>query len=117
MNKNPKRGEIWFVDFNPTKGKEIQKIRPAVVISSDYIGKLPLKLVIPITEWQDVFKENIWHVQLIPSAENGLKKASAVDALQTRSVDVLRFKNKIGSIKDGQLLDILQALAAVVELV
>jgi len=93
MNKNPKRGEIWFVDFNPTKGKEIQKIRPAVVISSDAIGKLPLKLVVPITEWKDTFKGNIWHVQLTPSSENGLNKKSTVDALQTRSVDILRFKS------------------------
>jgi mRNA interferase MazF len=30
-----KRGEIWQVNFNPAKGSEIQKQRPAVVISSD----------------------------------------------------------------------------------
>ena len=45
----PKRGEIWLVNLDPTVGAEIQKTRPAIVISSDYIGKLPLKLVVPIT--------------------------------------------------------------------
>ena len=45
----PKRGEIWLVNLNPTVGAEIHKTRPAIVISSDYIGKLPLKLVVPIT--------------------------------------------------------------------
>ena len=45
--RSPKRGEIWRVDFNPTKGAEIQKQRPAVVISSDALGKLPLKIVAP----------------------------------------------------------------------
>jgi len=31
----PLRGEVWRVEFNPTKGDEIQKLRPAVVISID----------------------------------------------------------------------------------
>ncbi len=117
MANLPKRGEIWLVDFNPTKGREIQKIRPAVVISSDYVGKLPLKLVAPVTEWQDSFHDNLWHVSIKPSPENGLQKHSAADALQTRSVDVLRFKKKMGAIKDPQLLEIVQALALVIELV
>jgi mRNA interferase MazF len=45
----PKRGEIWLVNLDPTVGAEIQKTRPAIVISSDCIGKLFLKLVVPIT--------------------------------------------------------------------
>ncbi len=51
----PKRGEIWLVNLDPTVGAEIQKTRPAIVISSDYIGKLPLKLMVPITDWKDSF--------------------------------------------------------------
>ncbi|MDD1438227.1 type II toxin-antitoxin system PemK/MazF family toxin [Dolichospermum sp. ST_sed10] len=49
----PKRGEIWLVNFDPTVGAEIRKIRPAVVISSDAAGRLPIKLVAPITGWMD----------------------------------------------------------------
>jgi mRNA interferase MazF len=41
----PQRGEVWLVNFDPTVGTEIRKIRPAVVISSDEIGILPIKLV------------------------------------------------------------------------
>ena len=48
----PKRGEIWRVNLDPTIGAEIKKIRPVIVISSDAVGKLPLKLVVPITEWK-----------------------------------------------------------------
>jgi mRNA interferase MazF len=43
----PKRGEIWLVSLDPTIGAEIRKTHPAIIISSDYIGKLPLKLVVP----------------------------------------------------------------------
>lgn len=41
----PKRGEICLVNLDSTVGAEIQKTRPAIVISSKYIGKFPLELV------------------------------------------------------------------------
>ncbi|ACB53253.1 putative PemK-like protein [Crocosphaera subtropica ATCC 51142] len=42
INTLPKRGEIWLVNFDPTLGSEIRKTRPAIVISSDAAGKLPI---------------------------------------------------------------------------
>jgi mRNA interferase MazF len=51
----PKRGEIWLVNFDPTIGAEIKKVRPAVVISSDAVGKLPIKLIAPVTDWKTYF--------------------------------------------------------------
>ncbi len=91
----PKRGEIWLVNLDPTVGAEIQKTRPVIVISSDYIGKLPLKLVVPITDWKDSFELELWHIRLDPSNESGLTKPSAADALQSR-IDTRRFIRKIG---------------------
>jgi len=75
----PRRGDVWLVDFNPTRGAEIQKQRPAVVVSSDAVGRLPIKLVAPITGWKPAFTSSYWHVHLIPDAVNGLTKESAVD--------------------------------------
>jgi hypothetical protein len=72
------------VDFNPTRGAEIQKQRPAIVVSSDAIGRLPIKLVAPITGWKPAFAGNLWHVRVIPDRLNGLDKESAVDVLQLR---------------------------------
>jgi mRNA interferase MazF len=46
----PKRGEIWLVDFDPAMSAEIRKVRPAVVVSLDAIGRLPLRIVVPITD-------------------------------------------------------------------
>jgi mRNA interferase MazF len=54
-NSIPKWGEIWLVNFDPTIGTEIKKIRPAIVLSSDAVGKLPIKLAAPITDWKDYF--------------------------------------------------------------
>ncbi len=111
----PRRGEIWRVNFNPTVGAEIQKVRPAVIISSDAVGRLPLKLVAPVTEWQPAFEGNVWHVKIAPTATNGLTKVSAVDALQVRSVSLNRLADRIGRLTEPELEEVIQALAAVIE--
>jgi mRNA interferase MazF len=54
----PLRSEIWLVNLNPTIGSEIRKTRPVVVISVDSIGKLPLKLIAPVTDWKTHFELN-----------------------------------------------------------
>ena len=76
------RGEIWLVTLDPTVGAEIRKTRPVVVVSSDAVGALPIKLVAPLTEWKDYFAGNVWHVKVPPDSMNGLAKTSAVDTLQ-----------------------------------
>jgi mRNA interferase MazF len=55
----PKRGEIWLVDLNPTRGQEIQKARPAVIISAEIFNPIPLRIVIPITSWQEKFGDRL----------------------------------------------------------
>lgn len=47
-----KRGEIWQVNLDPTIGAEIQKLRPAIIVNDDSIGILPLRVIIPITDWK-----------------------------------------------------------------
>ena len=63
---SPKRGDIWFANFDPTVGAEIKKIRPAVVVSSDSVGKLRVKLAAPSTDWKEYYAGNIWHVKIEP---------------------------------------------------
>ncbi|MFN7906462.1 MAG: type II toxin-antitoxin system PemK/MazF family toxin [Microcystis sp.] len=111
----PKRGEIWLVNFDPTVGAEIKKVRPAVVISSDSVGKLPIKLIAPITDWKTYFSVNFWHVKIEPNSINGLNKASAIDTLQLRGVDLQRFIRKLGSVSEITMLEIVAAIATVIE--
>lgn len=111
----PKRGEVWLVNFDPTMGAEIKKTRPAVVISSDAVGKLPLKLIAPITDWKPYFDSNIWHVRIDPDNSNGLTKVSAVDALQLRGVDTQRFIRKLGHLAEMTMEEITIAITAVIE--
>ena len=41
------RGEVWLINLDPTMGAEIRKTRPAVIVSSDAVGVLPLRVVVP----------------------------------------------------------------------
>ena len=50
MKPSPKAGDIIILDFNPQSGKEIQKKRPALVVSNDAFNRLTgLVMVCPIT--------------------------------------------------------------------
>ncbi|MBE9144732.1 type II toxin-antitoxin system PemK/MazF family toxin [Planktothrix mougeotii] len=111
----PKRGDIWLTNFDPTMGAEIKKIRPSVVVSSNSVGKLPLKLAAPITDWKEYYAGNIWHVKIEPDIANGLTKVSAVDVLQLRGMDVQRFIRKIGEVSSIDMEEVARAIAAVVE--
>ena len=47
---SPRRGEVWWVAFDPSLGGEIRKTRPAIVISNDVANRLLNRVqVIPIT--------------------------------------------------------------------
>lgn len=111
----PQRGEIWLVNFDPTLGSEIKKVRPAVVISSNAVGRLPIKLVAPITDWKPYFEQNLWHIKLEPDAANGLSKTSAIDALQLRGMDVQRFIRKLGQLSDATMSEIAIAVVTIIE--
>lgn len=111
----PQRGEVWLVNFDPTLGTEIQKIRPAVVISSNDVGALPIKLVAPITDWKDRYFRNLWHVRIDPTTDNGLSKSSSVDTLQLRGVDTQRFIKKLGVLSPDEIASITIAIVTVIE--
>ena len=115
MVNSPKRGEVWIVEFDQTRGAELRKTRPSVVISSDEVSVLPIKLVAQMTGWKDSFANNVWHVRIDPTPRNGLNKTSAVDALQIRSVATERFLDRIGIVSNSDVMKITDAIAAVIE--
>ncbi len=110
------RGEVWLVRLQPTEGSEISKIRPAVIVSDDRIGILPLKVIVPITGWRPEHQQKSWMVRINPNEENGLSKPSAADAFQVRSVSQTRLINQIGNLSDIEMDAIANALIAVLSL-
>jgi mRNA interferase MazF len=110
-----RRGEIWLINLDPTVGAEIRKVRPAIVVSSDHVGILPLRIIVPLTSWKDRYALAPWMVRVDLSAQNGLDQPSAADAFQVRSVSETRFVRCLGTLAEQTLRDVVQAVAFVLE--
>ena len=108
-----KQGEIWLIDLEPTVGAEMKKTRPAVIVNDDALGKLPLKIIVPLTDWKEYYKVAPWMIPITPSAQNGLTKKSSMDCFQIRSVSQTRLLNKIGDITFAEILLIQEGIAKV----
>ncbi len=94
----------------------MQKIRPAVIVNNDAIGILPLKVIVPITEWNDWHKTKSWMVRVNPDSVNGLSKPSSVDTFQIRSVSQDRFVKKLGELPEAVMEEINKAIALVLNI-
>ena len=101
-NDTPARGDVWVVNLDPTIGAEIKKPRPAVIVSSDGFGRLPIKLIAPITEWKAQFEGNLWHVRIEPDESNpkfpARNRAKLLSRLPLRAGATARFVATLGPV-------------------
>jgi mRNA interferase MazF len=44
------QGDIWLINLDPTVGAEIKKTRPAIIVNDNTLGRLPLKIIVPLTD-------------------------------------------------------------------
>jgi mRNA interferase MazF len=98
-----KRNEIWLINLDPTIGAEINKTRPAIIINDDRMGRLPLRVIVPVTDWKENYSVAPWMIQVIPDNLNNLSKVSGIDCFQVRSISQTRFVKKIGELSEEQM--------------
>lgn len=93
----PRRGDIYLVAFDPARGHEIQKTRPALIIQND-IGNRhsPVTIAAAITSKLSPTPYPV-EVVVAPTKANGLTVASAIELGQIRSVDRERLVKRLGS--------------------
>ena len=111
-----KQGEIWLVSLDPTVGAEIKKTRPAIIVNDNVLGKLPLKIIVPLTDWKDRYSIAPWMVKLIPDRQNRLTKDSSADCFQIRSIAEERCIKKFGQVDNDTMSKIRKALAVVLNI-
>lgn len=109
--KNP---EVWLVNFAPSVGNEIAKIRPAIIVSNNMIVSLELKIVVPLTTHS---VPHDWHVKISPSRQNGLTKPSLADCSQLKSFSKERFIKKIGILSEPDMDRVKWALSITLDLI
>ena len=111
-----KQGDVWLVNLDPTVGSEIRKTRPAIIVSDDRLGKLPLKIIVPLTDWKDRYALAVWMVKVTPDSENQLMKESAADGFQIRSVAQERLVKQLGNVSLTVMRQLQEALALVLSI-
>ena len=111
-----KQGEIWMIDLDPTIGSEIKKTRPAIIVNDNALGKLPLKIIVPLTEWKEYYNLAPWMVKIVPDNLNNLLKNSAADCFQIRSISEERFISKIGLITSDIIDKLKKSLSRVLSI-
>jgi len=111
-----KQGEVWLINLDPTIGAEIKKTRPAIIVSDDSLGKLPLKVIVPITDWKDRYDIAPWMIKITPNEINGLNKDSPADCFQVRSVSQERFVKRMGNVSQIILNEIRAGLSRVLSI-
>ncbi len=115
-----RRGEIRLVDFDPARGSEANKRRPAVVVSNDRANATADRLgrgvvsVVPVTS-------NLSRVlafqTLLPAYDTGLRRDSKAQAEQVRAVEVQRFVSRHGRLDSATLDKLDQALMLHLDLI
>jgi mRNA interferase MazF len=80
------------------------------------VGVLPLKVIVPLTDWKDRYEIAPWMVKVEPDAQSGLEKTSAADTFQVRSVAQERFVRKLGMIDARLMAQITNGLGLVLEI-
>lgn len=86
-----KRGEIYFVDLNPVKGREQAGKRPVLVLSINAINQLPLVATVIVgTKGENISRDYPTNVR-VSSKESGLPLETIFLCFQIRSLDAARF--------------------------
>jgi mRNA interferase MazF len=101
--KTPSRGDVYWVDLTPTRGSEIQKTRPCVIVSPDELNAhLQTVIVAPVTSGGRPYP---WRLECRVQQKEG---RVALD--QLRTVDRERLVGFIGPLSEDALSAVLATL-------
>jgi mRNA interferase MazF len=105
-----KRGEVWWINFDPSVGGETQKKRPAVIVSNDISNKYLNRFqVVPLTSKVERLYPSEAYITL-----NDKKGKAMADQLTT--VSKLRLISKIGTLSQAEMTAIDKAIKTQLDL-
>ncbi|WP_298817863.1 type II toxin-antitoxin system PemK/MazF family toxin [Chloroflexus sp.] len=105
----PRRGEIWQADLGGGC------LSPVLIISTDALANLPIRLIVPLRPWEDRFANLIWIQRLEKKWPTQLGDPHAADLLQIRSIELNRLRKRIGRAPATKMDEIAAAVALVVD--
>ncbi len=105
----PRRGEIWLVNFDPSVGTEIQKVRPALIVSNDSANQHASKVsLLPMT----TASRSLPILVLVePDPANGLDRPSVIRVPDISTFDKARLHRRLGRLAPELMVQVNQKLA------
>jgi mRNA interferase MazF len=101
---HPRRGEVWWVAFDPSIGGEIQKTRPAVILSNNAANtELNRVIVVPISSQTS----RVYPGEALVTV-NGERRKAMADQIMTASKQ--RLRNKLGDLSAADMTSLENAV-------
>jgi mRNA interferase MazF len=106
-----RRGEIWWVNLDPTVGSETAKKRPCVILQND-VGnaRSDTTMVAPLLKGSKAYP---FVVSVEATSENGLDETRGIHLEQMRVVDSRRIDSQLGTLEDKYWSEIEKAVCIV----
>ncbi len=115
-NTDPFRGEIWLVNWSPSRGSEQSGMRPALVVQTDAANQNPRYPNVIVAAISTKGKDVPFHVPLAPEGSNGLSENSWCKCEQILTISKDRLARRLGKVDDPQMQRIGDALRLVLGL-
>lgn len=114
MKPTPLRGEVWRVDFDPIRGHEQGRARPALIISNDVLNRSPsgMVTVVPITTKYRPIRS---FLKLEPP-QGGLPQTSYIICDRVRTVSTERVGKRFGAVSAVVLAEVERRLKFLLDL-
>ena len=100
-----RRGEIWWADLDPIRGSEQAGVRPVLIFQNDAMSRLTTTvLAIPLTT--NLRRASLPSCVRIPRGEGGLTSDSVALCHQTRVLDTVRLRSRLGQVSGQTLIEV-----------
>jgi mRNA interferase MazF len=110
MVKEIKRGEIYWVDWNPARGSEQSGSRPALVIQNDVGNKYGLTTI--VAALTTMMGKPYPFMVKVTDKESGLPKDSMINLSQILTIDKTRLTDKCGELTEAKMAEVNEAIKA-----
>lgn len=105
-----KRGEIYWIDWNPSRGSEQSGLRPALVIQNDIGNKFSSTTI--VAALTTAIEKSYPFLVKITAKESGLPKDSTVNLATIMTIDKTRLAGKCGELSEAKMSEVNEAIGA-----